>query len=550
MPISPIVLFTYNRPDHTRQTLAALAANELANESNLFIYSDAPRSEQAEKGVGEVRNLIRNTTGFRSVTIIERSENYGLSRSIISGVSELVAKFGRVIVLEDDLVTSPHFLRYMNDALNCYADEEQVISIHAYVYPVKERLSNTFFLRGADCWGWATWKRGWDLFEPDGVKLLQELKAKKLVHEFDFNGTYPYTQMLEKQVLGENDSWAIRWYASAFLQNRLTLYPGRSLVQNIGNDASGTHCGVSGRFDSGLSPLPVEVDIIPVQESLQARDSFCQYFKSGKVPFMQKLLNSVRKRIPRLASSKPGYHGDFTSWAEAVKSADGYDSDGILEKVRHALSMVRDGHAVYERDSVLFSKVEYSWPLLTSLLWIASQQGNCLRLIDFGGSLGSSYFQNRAFLRHLNVLSWNIVEQESFVSCGQTEFANENLHFYRTISDCQKECTCDVILLASVLPYIENPYALLNEIIAQGFSYILIDRTPVLSGTKDRLTVQVVPPEIYTASYPAWFLSEQKMLDMLSPHYETISDFDSLIPRIKLTGDVAREKGYIFRKRP
>lgn len=249
-------------------------------------------------------------------------------------------------------------------------------------------------------------------------------------------------------------------------------------------------------------------------------------------------------------SMKAGYYGDYGNWQDALSNSGGYDSNLILDKVQSSMLQVRDGRNAYERDSVLFDKVEYSWPLLAGLLWIASSENNQLRLIDFGGSLGSTYFQNLTFLQHLKVLSWNIVEQEKFVSCGQAEFANENLHFYRTITDCQVECRCDAILLASVLPYLENPYFLLDEIIAKKFKYILIDRTPVLPGSKDRLTVQVVPPKIYTASYPAWFLSEQKIMDILSPYYEMISDFDSLLPRIKLTGAVAKEKGYIFRKRP
>src|SRR5262249_35869456 len=156
-----------------------------------------------------------------------RERNFGLAQSIVQGVSGTVAQHGRIIVLEDDMVTSPHFLTYMNQALDKYADEARVVSIHGYVYPVEQPLPETFFLPGADCWGWATWKRGWSCFNPDGQFLLNELKRQKLIRDFDFNGAFPYSEMLQAQIKGANDSWAVRWYASALLAGKLTLYPGR-----------------------------------------------------------------------------------------------------------------------------------------------------------------------------------------------------------------------------------------------------------------------------------------------------------------------------------
>jgi hypothetical protein len=302
MPLAPIALFTYNRPEHTRKTIHALANNELAAESALFIFSDAPRDDKANKGVCDVRDFIKNLDGFCTVTIIERSENYGLSRSIISGVSDLVAEFGRVIVLEDDLVTSPHFLSYMNNALNYYADEERVISIHGYVYPVKEELPETFFLRGADCWGWATWKRGWKLFEPDGSQLLQSLKEKHLERSFDLDGAYSYTKMLKRQTRGENNSWAVRWHASAFLTNSLTLYPGKSLVQNIGYDASGVNCAAIDHFNIELSDKPIIVTKIAVEEDTIALSALKKYFRSLKLSFSEKMAGSLKKRFGRIFS--------------------------------------------------------------------------------------------------------------------------------------------------------------------------------------------------------------------------------------------------------
>jgi GT2 family glycosyltransferase len=200
MDFAPIALFVYKRSWHVRQTIESLQKNEFVGDSELFIFSDGPRSDADREMVQKVREYLKTITGFRRVTIIERERNLGLATSIISGVTDIVNQHGSVIVLEDDMLTSPFFLRYMNEALECYRDDGRVISIHGYCYPVKKRLPETFFLKGADCWGWGTWKRGWELFEPDGQKLLAELKRRNLLKRFDFNGTYPYTRMLEDQI--------------------------------------------------------------------------------------------------------------------------------------------------------------------------------------------------------------------------------------------------------------------------------------------------------------------------------------------------------------
>ena len=294
MNLAPIILFVYNRLTHTCQTIEALKKNILANKSDLIIFSDAPKSEVQTKAVRELREYIHQIEGFKSITIIERDKNWGLANSIIDGVTSVVNQYGRVIVLEDDLVTSPYFLQYMNDGLNIYEKNEDVASIHGYVYPI-EGQPEIFFLRGADCWGWATWKDQWAVFEPDGAKLLDELKRKKLINRFDFNDTYAYSKMLADQIIGKNNSWAVRWYASAFLNNKYTLYPGKSLVLNIGNDGSGTHCGETSAFSSQLSSKAIEVNTIPVEDNQQAFVSIERYFRKQKAGFMARFLQLVAK---------------------------------------------------------------------------------------------------------------------------------------------------------------------------------------------------------------------------------------------------------------
>lgn len=279
MRLSPILLFTYNRLIHTRKVIEALLQNEYASVSDLIIYSDGGKDEKTKHEVFVVREYLKSIVGFKSLVIRERSENWGLANNIIDGVTSVVNEYGKVIVLEDDLVVSPYFLKYMNEALDLYEKEEQIACIHGYVYPVKRQLPETFFIKGADCWGWATWKRSWDLFCSDGKALLNEIEKRNLNKEFDFNNSYPYLRMLKHQIEGKNNSWAVRWYASAFLHNKLTLYPGRSLVQQIGVDGSGTHCGVNEMFNVTLTDSPIELSDITIKDSKQGRNAFIFYFR-------------------------------------------------------------------------------------------------------------------------------------------------------------------------------------------------------------------------------------------------------------------------------
>jgi len=291
--LAPIVVFTYNRPEHTLRTLNALLMNPLANESDIIIYSDSARTANHNKAVDEVRSYLSEIAGFRSIKVIHRDKNFGLSESITQGVTEVLQQSEKVIVLEDDMVVSPHFLEYMNEALEQFVDEDRVISVHGYVYPVEIELPEAFFLPGADCWGWATWRRGWALFNSDGQYLLDELVRRHLIQEFDYNGAYPFLNMLKDQIKGENDSWAIRWNASAFLAGKLTLYPGRSLVHNIGTDSSGTHCKDSDSMDAKLSETKINLNNISVESSRTAREAFENFFRQSQKKLLQRLLGKA-----------------------------------------------------------------------------------------------------------------------------------------------------------------------------------------------------------------------------------------------------------------
>jgi putative methyltransferase (TIGR04325 family) len=245
-----------------------------------------------------------------------------------------------------------------------------------------------------------------------------------------------------------------------------------------------------------------------------------------------------------------GWFGNYSSWAEALKDNRGYDSDEILEKVKNSMFQVKMGASAYERDSVLFDTVQYSWPLLAGLLWIAAQNCGRLHVLDFGGSLGTSFYQNRLFLNELSEVQWCIVEQKKFVECGKKYFANNTLRFYFSIEDCLAEIKPSVIILSSVLQYIEKPYKLLREIFRHEFEYIIVDLTGFVYDNYDRITIQKVPPEIYNASYPCWFFNEKKFLEFMETKYNLIVDFRGFVGQSINIDDAvtAGYKGFIFQR--
>jgi putative methyltransferase (TIGR04325 family) len=246
-----------------------------------------------------------------------------------------------------------------------------------------------------------------------------------------------------------------------------------------------------------------------------------QFIKSLIPPI---LLNTLRK----ITNNKYGWKGDYSTWQEAQDDSTGYDNDEILQTVKNSLLKVKNGEAVYERDSVIFNKIQYSWPLLAGLMFCGAKNGGVLKVCDFGGSLGSTYFQNKKFLDRFNEVSWSVVEQKNFVNVGKKEFEDDRLKFFNTVEECIQQENPNTLILSSVLQYIENPYELLKDILKNDFEFILIDRTP-FSKINEKITLQVVPPSIYEASYPAWFFDEVKFLNYFkNKNYEIIERFDGL----------------------
>ena len=294
---SPIALFAYKRVEHLRRVVDSLRQNPLAEASDLVVFCDAPRTPADVTAVGQVRSYVADIEGFRSVAVQLRENNLGLAGSLTQGISEMLQKWERTIVIEDDVLVSPFFLEYMNAALDLYAADTRVASVQGYCYPVASPLPPTFFLRGADCWGWATWRRGWKLYRDDAAQLYKELVTADLVTDFDYQGSFRFSKALEQQANGATNSWAIRWYASAFLANALSLYPGRSLTQNIGMDGSGDNCGRLSDYDTEFSDLAVPVESIEVKHSSLAAATFEAFFRTctETMPRWRRLIRSSAK---------------------------------------------------------------------------------------------------------------------------------------------------------------------------------------------------------------------------------------------------------------
>lgn len=300
---APIALFLYNRPAHTRAVLQCLARDPLTAESPLTIYCDGAKGARDAPQVAATRAVARHLAPGHA-TIVIRDRNLGLGASIIAGVSALCDAHGRVIVLEDDLRPSPAALTWFNSALDRYEDDDRVMHIAGYMYPIGAGLPESFFYREATCWGWATWARAWARFEPDARTLLGRIRRSGRVRDFDIGGSYGYEHMLYRQWRGRVDSWAVRWYASVFLADGLCLHPARALVANHGFDGSGVHFSRptrTARFmvdPAATAPSTFPDEVVEDEAAAQAMMAWRRTWARGVTrPFWKRPLANLHYRL-------------------------------------------------------------------------------------------------------------------------------------------------------------------------------------------------------------------------------------------------------------
>lgn len=297
---APVVVFAFNRPTHLKNLLDSLSNNRYAEETSVVVYVDGPRNDFDRARQVEIFALLKGHYSFKSLSTVISVENKGLAKSVRFGVTEVLTDNSRIIVLEDDLLLSPSFLEFMNRGLEIYENSDQVASIHGYQYPIQNDFREPIFFRGADCWGWATWRDRWNLVSFDSRMLLDEIQSSGQIDEFNLSGNMDFYGMLQKQAAGGVDSWAICWHASMFLQNKLTLFPPESLVQNNGNDGSGVHSGVNNFFVTELTSLSEWKFPVDIEESDGFKNLLGEFYRNS---LGQK---SLAYRILRKLSSKFG----------------------------------------------------------------------------------------------------------------------------------------------------------------------------------------------------------------------------------------------------
>ncbi len=277
---APVAVFSYKRKDHLIKTIEALGENIYADQTDVYVFSDEGENEDDKRKVCEVREYLHSVSIFRSLTVIEREINYGLRKNIEDGVSRVVSEYGKIIVLEDDLVTSRFFLKYMNDALNKYNDNDAVMEISGYSVPAEhEKCEETAFLHFADCWGWATWKRAWEKYDRNPDALVKRFTLGD-IYRFNLDGRANFWNQVLENKRGNLNTWAIFWQTTIYLNDGLMLYPTRSLVKNIGVDGSGDHKAESSVYDTDIYDQEITAFPDVIEEDKNVRRIVGDYFKS------------------------------------------------------------------------------------------------------------------------------------------------------------------------------------------------------------------------------------------------------------------------------
>lgn len=289
--LAPIILFVYNRPEHTKRTMESLLKNNLASTSRLFVFSDGAKNEKDALKVKTVRDYIKAVKGFKKIEIVLREKNYGLANSVISGITEVVKQDDQVIVIEDDIISLPTFLTFMNKALAFYQDEKSIYSISGYLYPIKipdAYKKDIFISYRASSWGWGTWKDRWEKVDweiTDFENFISDKESQKL---FDKAGE-DLIPMLKAQMKKKVDSWAVRWSYAHFKNNAYCLYPVAPLCKNIGTDKSGTHSSSSKKLDVSLEEIKKDFEMIKNPELNE--EIIEQIQRLFKLTLMRRIIN-------------------------------------------------------------------------------------------------------------------------------------------------------------------------------------------------------------------------------------------------------------------
>ena len=535
MELAPIVIFTYNRPDKTLSVINSLKRNNQAKQSDLYVFSDGINKSKKDDffRVNCVREIIKNIDGFKNIHIIHRKKNMGLYKNITSGLDYIFKKRKKAIILEDDIVVSQNFLKYMNDSLILYENDNEVGSICSNLSKNKEKLPNTFFSYHQDCWGWGAWRRSWKLFNHNSQKLLKKIKDQGLEKKFNFENQYDFLRLLEENQIKKR-SWAVNWYASLFVHKKLNLYSSIPMSKNIGFGQDSTNSKIT------LKVVEIEKNIInikykkiKIEELQKGYEAIVNYYKKNTNTKYFDLKNRIKRKAKWIKivvknfitgdKNKFFFKGPFNTWKDALINSEGYHSSKIIDKLFISAMKVKNKKFAYERDTVLFSQPSYNWMLLYNIFKYFNNYRN-FNLIDFGGSLGSTYFQHKLFLNSFKTMKWNIIEQSKISKIGNKFFSNKNLKFFNNLEPAIKKNKSKFIILNNVLQYIENPSYIIDILSKYKGMTIIIDNIIFTEKNKDIIIVQKTPKRIYEATYPLRIFSKSKFLKKISQYFKIIEN--------------------------
>ncbi len=522
----PVVLLAYARPVHLARVLACLRENAVPL---LYAFADGAKGAADAAAVAEVRAMLR-AVDWCEVRLTERPENLGLGKNVLAGVTAVAAKHEAFVVWEDDLVCVPGTYAWMCAALRHYATDERVMSVTGWTHPrvmPADVGEAPYGDARAECWVWGAWARSWR-------GMLDETAVMKMAAtEAHGAATDAYGADLPEMAREETrkNIWAVRWVYHHFQHGGLCVRPPWSMVEHIGFDAGAMNAAEAVEWENPpLRAAPAVPAVWPVPaEHAECRRLWTTAAWPAGRSWAGRWRRVVRRLVPAAVLSplverffRVRWVGNFADWPAAAAAARGYDSDRIFHRVRAAARQVREGRATYERDGVAFHAAAPWWPGVSRLREAAGN--GRLTVLDFGGSLGSLYFQVRAQLGEVGALRWRVVEQPKFTAAGRAEFQNGELEFYTTVTEACDEGTPDVLLLAGVLPYLPSPLATLSSVLETGARWIVVERTGFALDGKTRLTVQHVPRSIYAASYPCWFFDRTEFLAQFAGRYRLESE--------------------------
>ena len=540
----PVILFTYARPAHVARALACLKENRVPV---LYVFADGAKGAADAAAVQAVRALIRSVD-WCEVHLTERPENLGLGRNVLAGVTEVAGRHDAFIVWEDDLICVPGTYDWLCAALRRYAGEKRVMSVTAWTHPrvtPPGLRGRPYFDRRGECWVWGTWANRWQgVNEQTALEKMAATVAAGTVAD-----AYGADLVDMARVEQARNIWAVRWLYHHLQHGGLCLRPPQSFVEHIGFDATATNASGSSAWANPALPAAAE---LPASWPEPAEHPWCARLWQVAAPAWPSRSARLRTRLGRLArrlvpagvlrwrrqQQALRWSGEYRDWAAASAASAGYAAPEILARVDQAVRAVRTGAAIFERDGVAFREPPPAWPVLDELLALAERQGGRLTVLDVGGGLGGSYFNYQYAWAGIPQLHWRVIEQPAFVAAGRRDFADDRLEFFDSAATALAAGVPDVLLLASVLPYVPAPPDLLRTLLAVPYRFILVERTALASAARDRLTVQHVPASLGGGSYPCWVLSREQLL----AHFQ-----DYRLVRDEAAAEGAAAEGVAFR---